>query len=72
MIKSKPKIAGSASQHVKSNVLLALGALISIDISAKVRQPYRDHGRNALYTIYFLDRRIQVEGCLHPPQEVGR
>ena len=72
MINSKPKIAGSTSQHVKSNFLSAFDSLIRIDISARSSHSYRDNGRNVLYTRYFLDRRIQAEECQRPSQELGR
>ena len=71
MINSIPKIAGSASQHVKSNFLSAFDSLIRTNIFARSDHSYRDIGRNVLYTRYFLDRRIQVEECQRPTQELG-
>ena len=72
MITSKPKIAGSASQHVKSKFLLALDSLVIwINISAKSSCSYKDNGRNVLYTRYFLDRRIQAEERQRRFQELG-
>ena len=72
MINSKPKTAGSASQHVKSSFLSAFDALIRINISARSGNSYRDNGRNVWYTRYFLDRRIQAEECRRPFQGLGR
>ena len=42
MTNSKPKIAGSASQHVKSNFLSAFESLIRIDIPARSSHSYRE------------------------------
>ena len=72
MINSMPKIAGSASQHVKSNFLSAFVSFIRINITAKSSHSYRDNGRNVLYTRYFLDRRIQAEECQRSSRELGR
>jgi hypothetical protein len=72
MIDSKPKIAGSASQHVKSNFLSAFDFLIRMNISARLSHSYRDNGRNVLYTRYFLDRHIQAEECQRRSRELGR
>ena len=71
MINSEPKIAGSVSQHVKSNFLSAFNTLIRINISERLNHSYRDNGRNVLYTRYFLDRRIQAEECQRPSRELG-
>ena len=70
IISFKPKIAGSESQHVKSNFLSAFDSLIRKYISAKSSHSY--NGRNVLYTRYFLDRRIQAKECLRSSQELGR
>ena len=72
MINSKPKIAGSASQHVKSNFLSAFDSLIRMNISARSKASYRDNVRSVLYTRYFLDRRIQAEECQRRSQELDR
>jgi hypothetical protein len=72
MINSKPKIAGSASQHVKSNFLSAFDFLIRLNIYERISHSYRDSVRNVLYTRYSLDRRIQAEECQRPSQELGR
>jgi hypothetical protein len=68
----KPKIAGSASQHVKSNFLSAFDSLIRTKISAKSSHSYRDNVRNVWYTKYFLDHHIQAEECQRLSQELGR
>ena len=70
MINFKPKIAGSASQHVKSNFLSAFDSLIRKHLSARSSHSY--NGRNVLYTGCFLDRRIQAKEFLRSFQELGR
>ena len=72
MINSEPNIAGSASQHVKSNFLSAFNFLIRMNISARTSDSYKDNVRNVLYTKYSLDRRIQAEECQCSSQELGR